>query len=164
MEQNDTFETFGGEVTMEVLRDSGNGIEVIARETHHNLVTNTGKRQIWRVTGGLNANLFKFFRIGINSAAAVSADTNVKTACKSSLRTANSITMSGRTYQLVVSYQSGSGTTAAGILSAANIKEVCVLNQWASPGGSALMRAVFSSSVNKTKSDKLKVTYNVRIS
>ena len=62
-----------------------------------------------------------------------------------------------RTFQLVISYPSGAGSK-----SATGIKEVVVLNQNTSPGGSALMRAVFSS-VNKTTADKLKLTYNVRI-
>ena len=64
--------------------------------------------------------LFDQFRIGTSGAAVTSAQTNVLSPVPSSLRTADSKTLlSGtRTLQLVVSYQSGSGTTSGGVLSA----------------------------------------------
>jgi hypothetical protein len=100
-------------------------------------------------------------RIGSNSAAAVSADTNVKTAIATTLHTCDSKTLlaATRTMQWVRSYPSGAGGT---IISVAAIKEVCVLNQLTSPGGSALMRTVFTT-VAKTKADKLKITYRARV-
>lgn len=150
---------FGGFVTVEVIRDGKNGPEVIKRLITHNLVVNTGKRQTWRMCTGLNTNIWDQFRIGTCGAAANSGQSNVLSPVAASLNTADSKTLlSGtRTLQLVISYPSGGGS-----ISANNIQEVCVLNQNTSPGGSALMRAVFTS-VNKTTADKLKLTYNVRI-
>lgn len=166
MKTNDKMNDFGGVVVAEVIRDGANGPVVIERHETHNLVVNTGKRQLWRMAGGLSSSVWRFFRLGTSALAAASADTNVKAAVAGSRRTADtrSLLVGTRTYQLMVSYQSGSATTAGGVLSAAGIAEVVVLNQLTTPGGSALMRAIFSSTVNKTKSDKLKVTYNVRVS
>lgn len=150
---------FGGFVDVEVIRDSGDGPKVIQRVRTHNLVVNTGKRQIWRQATGLNANDFDQFRVGTSGVAANSGQTNVVSPVTGTLNTADDITLlSGtRTLQLVVSYPSGGGSKSAN-----NIQEVVVLNQNTSPGGSALMRAVFTP-VNKTTADKLKLTYNVRI-
>lgn len=150
---------FGGYVTVEVIRDGKNGPEVIKRHISHNLVVNSGKKQTWRMCTGLNTNIWDQFRIGTCGAAANSGQTNVLSPVASTLNTADSKTLlSGtRTLQLVISYPSGGGS-----ISASNIQEVCVLNQNTSPGGSALMRAIFTA-VNKTTSDKLKITYNVRI-
>jgi hypothetical protein len=151
----------GGLVTCEVIRDTPTGPKVIARRDAHNLIVNTGKRQLWRQATGLNTKVFNFMRIGINSVAAGSADTNVKTAIASTLHTCDSKTLlSGtRTFQWVRSYPSGAGGT---IISVAAIKEVALLNQLTSPGGSALMRTVFTS-VAKTKADKLKISYRSRL-
>lgn len=150
---------FGGYVDIEVIRDSGDGPKVIKHVRTHNLVVNTGKRQTWRQACGLNTNDWDQFRIGTCGVAANSGQTNVVSPVAGSLNTADVKTLlSGtRTFQLVISYPSGGGS-----ISANNIQEVCVLNQNTSPGGSALMRAVFTS-VNKTTADKLKLTYNVRI-
>jgi hypothetical protein len=150
---------FGGFVDVEVIRDSGDGPKVIQRTRTHNLVVNTGKKQTWRQAMGLNANVWDQFRIGTSGAAANSGHTNVLSPVTGTLVTADSITLlSGtRTMQLVISYPSGGGSK-----SATSIEEVVVLNQNTSPGGSALMRAVFTA-VNKTTADKLKLTYNVRI-
>lgn len=150
---------FGGFVDIEVIRDSGDGPKVIRRVRDHNLVVNTGKRQTWRQACGLNANDWDQFRVGTCGVAANSAQTNVVSPVAGTLNTADSKTLlSGtRTFQLVISYPSGFGS-----ISATNIQEVVVLNQNTSPGGSALMRAVFTP-VNKTTADKLKLTYNVRI-
>lgn len=151
---------FGGFVDVEVIRDSGDGPKVIQRTRTHNLVLNTGKRQIWRQVVGLNANDFDQFRIGSCGVAANSGQTNVVSPITGTIDTANLITLlSGtRTLQLVISYPSGGGSK-----SATNIQEMVILNMNTSPGGSALMRAVFSA-VTKTTADKLKLTYNVRIS
>lgn len=157
----DTVSNLGGMVIAEIIRDTPTGPRVIARRDAHNLIVNTGKRQIWRQATGLNAKVFNFIRIGINSAAAGSADTNVKTAIASTLHTMDSKTLlSGtRTMQWTRSYPSGAGGT---IISVAAIKEVTLLNQLTSPGGSALMRTVFTN-VAKTKADKLKITYRARV-
>lgn len=157
----DQVKDMGGMVTAEVIRDTPTGPRVIARRDAHNLIVNTGKRQIWRQATGLNTKVFNFMRIGKNSAAAGSADTNVKTAITSTLHTCDSKTLlSGtRTMQWVRSYPSGAGGT---IISVAAIKEVALLNQLTSPGGSALMRTVFTT-VAKTKADKLKITYRARV-
>jgi hypothetical protein len=158
---SDNIRDMGGVVTAEIIRDTPTGPRVIARRDAHNLIVNTGKRQIWRQATGLNAKVFNFMRIGSNSAAAVSADTNVKTAIATTLHTCDSKTLlaATRTMQWVRSYPSGAGGT---IISVAAIKEVCVLNQLTSPGGSALMRTVFTT-VAKTKADKLKITYRARV-
>lgn len=150
---------FGGWVDVEVIRDSADGPKVIQRVRTHNLVVNTGKRQTWRQASGLNANDWDQFRIGTCGAAAGSAQTNVLSPVTGTINTADLKTLLAgtRTFQLVVSYPSGVGSK-----SATGIKEVVVLNQNTSPGGSALMRAIFSA-VNKTTADKLKLTYNVRI-
>lgn len=150
---------FGGFVDVEVIRDSGDGPKVIQHVRTHNLVVNTGKRQTWRQACGLNANDWDQFRIGTSGAVAASAQTNVVSPVTGTINTADSKTLLAgtRTFQLVISYPSGVGSK-----SATNIREVVVLNQNTSPGGSALMRATFVA-VNKTTADKLKLTYNVRI-
>jgi hypothetical protein len=150
---------FGGFVDVEVIRDSGDGPKVIKHVRTHNLVVNTGKRQTWRQACGLNTNDWDQFRIGTSGAAAASGQTNVISPVTGTINTADSKTLLAgtRTFQLVISYPSGAGSK-----SATNIKEVVVLNQNTSPGGSALMRAIFTA-VNKTTADKLKLTYNVRI-
>lgn len=144
---------------VETIRDTGKGPEVIRRVTAPNLIVNTGKRQTWRQACGLNTNDWDQGRIGINSAAAGSADTNVKTAITGTINTVDSKTLlSGtRTLQLVWSYPSGAGTKSA------TVKEIAILNQNTSPGGSALARAVLSPVAAKTTADKLKITYRCRI-
>ena len=52
---------------------------------------------------------------------------------------------------------------AGGSLSATGIGEVAVLDQQTTPGGSMMARVVLSPVVNKTTSDKLKITYKCRI-
>jgi hypothetical protein len=150
---------FGGYVDVEVIRDGVDGPKVIQRTRTHNLVVNSGKKQTWRQACGLNANDWDQMRIGTSSGAASSAQTNVLTPVTGTINTVDLKTLLAgtRTFQLVISYPSGAGSK-----SATNIKEVVVLNQNTSPGGSCLMRAVFTA-VNKTTADKLKLTYNVRI-
>jgi len=157
---NDNVELLGGYVDIEVIRDGHNGPEVIDRRRTHNLIVNTGKRQLWRQATGLNAKVFQFLRIGTSSQAANSGQTNVTSPVTGTLKTCDSKTLlSGtRTMQWVISYPSGGGTK-----SATNIQEVALFNQHTSPGGSALMRATFTS-VNKTTHDKLRITYSARIS
>ena len=158
MEINDSFNLEGGVFIVEVIRDGKNGPEVIARSESHNLVVLSGKKQTWRTACGLNTNTFDHMRIGTSGAAPTSSDTNVKSPVAGTLTTvASKSLLSGtRTLQMVVSYPSGAGSK-----SATDIQEVAVLNQGTSPGGSALARATFTP-VNKTTSDKLKITYNVR--
>jgi hypothetical protein len=148
-----------GIFTIEIIRDGKNGPEVIQRRTAPNLIVNTGKRQIWRQSTGKSTKLFKFLRIGTSAAAAASGQTNVLSPVTGTLRTADDFTLlSGtRTFQWVVSYQSGGATK-----SAANIREVVLMNQRTSPGGSALSRSTFTA-VNKTTADKLKITYRARV-
>lgn len=150
---------FGGTLTLEVIREGKNGPEVIQREERHNLVVNTGKRQTWRQSSGLNAKSWNFMRIGTSSVAAASGNTNLQSPITGTLKTIDAKTLLAgtRTMQYVISYPSGAGTK-----SATGIKEVVLMNQHTSPGGSALMRTVFSG-VNKTTADKLKITYKVRI-
>jgi len=150
---------FGGWVDVEVIRDGADGPKVIQRARSHNLVLNSGKKQTWRMAAGLNANDWDQMRIGVNAGAAASGQTNVLSPVTGTINTVDDKTLLAgtRTFQLVISYPSGAGSK-----SATNIQEVVVLNQNTSPGGSALMRATFTP-VNKTTADKLKLTYNVRI-
>jgi hypothetical protein len=147
-----------GVFTLEIIRDGKNGPEVIQRRVAPNLVVNTGKRQLWRQAVGLNANDFDQMRIGTSSGATNSGQTNVISPVTGTINTVDSKTLlSGtRTMQWVMSYPSGATSKSA------VVKEVCILNQNTSPGGSALSRATFST-VTKTKSDKLKITYSAKI-
>lgn len=149
----------GGVFLIEVIRDSKNGPVVIQRAASANLVVNTGKRQTWRMASGLNTNDWDQARIGTSGVAANSGQTNVVSPVTGTLNTVDQKTLLAgtRTFQLVISYPSGAGSK-----SATNIKEVVILNQNTSPGGSALARSVFSA-VNKTTADKLKIQYRVRI-
>jgi len=148
-----------GVFTIEVIRDGKHGPEVIQRVVAPNLVVNTGKKQIWRIANGVSTKTWDQMRIGTSPAAAVSADTNVKSPVASTLKTVDSFSLLAgtRTAQWVKSYPSGGGS-----ISATGIREVCILNQNTSPGGSALNRSVFAT-VTKTTSDKLKITYQARI-
>lgn len=149
-----------GTFIIEVIRDGKAGPEVISRRVSPNLILNTGKRQLWRTASGLNTNDFDQARIGTSGTAATGSQTNVLAPVTGTLNTVDSKTLlSGtRTMQWVISYPSGAGSK-----SASGIKEVCILNQNTSPGGSALSRSTFNA-VNKTTSDKLKITYRARIS
>lgn len=152
-------EDIGGYVTVEVIRDSGRGPEVIERRRSHNLIVNSGKEQLWRLAAGNQLNIFDQMRIGTSGAAAASNQTNLLSPVTGTLVTVDSKSLlSGtRTMEWVVSYPSGGGSK-----SATSIEEVVMLNQNTSPGGSCMMRAVFTA-VNKTTADKLKITYNARI-
>jgi hypothetical protein len=148
-----------GIYTIEVIRDGKDGPQVLQRRIVPNLVVNTGKRQLWRMATGLNTNDFDQMRIGTSAAAAASGQTNVLSPVTGTINTVDSKTLlSGtRTFQWVVSYPSGAGSK-----SASGIREVVILNQNTSPGGSALSRSVFTS-VTKTTSDKLRIQYRCRI-
>jgi hypothetical protein len=155
---NRNIERFGGIVCVELLRKINGKDTVIDRRDVKNTVVNSGKKQILRMAAGLNLAVFDNFRIGTSGAAVASNQTNVLSPVASTRKTANSITISGtRTLQLVISYPSGGGS-----ISANGIQEVVILNQNTSPGGCCLMRATFTS-VNKTTSDKLKISYSLRI-
>jgi hypothetical protein len=158
MIKSDSLEA-AGVYTLEVIRDGKNGPEVIARRVAPNLIVNTGKRQIWRIASGVNANVFDQMRIGTCGVAAASGQTNVLSPVTGTLNTVDSKTLlSGtRTMQWVISYPSGALSK-----SASGIKEVVVLNQSTSPGGSAMSRSVFAT-LQKTKSDKLKISYRARL-
>ncbi len=146
-----------GVFMVEVIRDSGDGPKVIQRVFARNTVLNTGKKQLLRKSVALQTNDFDQGRIGSSSAAVTSAQTNVQTPITGTINTVDSKTMSGRTLQLVWSYPSGASSKSA------SVKEAVVLNQNTSPGGSALCRVLLSPVVPKTTADKLKLTYQVRI-
>lgn len=154
----------GGFLEVEIIREGKHGPRVIARRISHNLIVNTGKRQLWRIASGLSTNVFDQGRIGTSGAAATSAQVNVLTPITTagggeSLVTVDSRSLEAgtRTHQWVWSYPSGGGS-----ISAAGIDEAAILNQNTAPGGSALMRTVFTA-VAKTENDKLKLTYRSRI-
>ncbi len=149
----------GGFVEAEVIRDGPHGPRVIARRISHNLIVNTGKRQLWRIASGLSTTVFDQGRIGTSGAAVSSAQTNVLSPVTGTLVTVDSRSLEAgtRTHQWVWSYPSGGGSK-----SATGIDEAVILNQNTSPGGSALMRSIFTS-VNKTTADKLKLTYRARV-
>jgi hypothetical protein len=158
-ELNDNIEA-AGIYTVEVIRDGKNGPEVIQRRVAPNLIVNSGKKELWRVASGIvTTHQFDQMRIGTSAAAAASGQTNVLSPVTGTINTVDSKTLlSGtRTMQWVISYQSGAGSK-----SATGIREVVILNTNTSPGGIALSRATFSA-VNKTLSDKLKITYKARV-
>ncbi len=62
----------GGFLEVELVRDGKHGPRVIARRISHNLIVNTGKRQLWRIASGLSTNVFDQGRIGTSGAAATS--------------------------------------------------------------------------------------------
>ena len=148
----------GGYFTVEVIRDRGNGPEVIRRVDGKNIVLNAGKKQTFRMSSGLSSKAWKWFQLGKSSAAVSSGDAGVKPAITSTIKTNSSQTMSGRTYTIVVSYPSGAGS-----LSAAAIKEFAVNNTLTSASHTSLCHALISPVVAKTTADKLKITYNIRI-
>lgn len=152
-------DAIGGAFIIQILRDGAHGPVVMNEVVTNNLVVNTGKRQLWRMASGLNTNDWDQMRIGTSAVAANSGQTNVITPVTGTINTVDQKTLlSGtRTFQLMISYPSGAGSK-----SATNIREVVVLNQNTSPGGSALARATFSA-VNKTLSDKLKIIYRFRV-
>ena len=151
----DMVKLVGGHVDVEVIRD---GPEVIQRSRAENLIVTVGKKRMWKMTIGTSTKQWRFFRLGKNSAAAGSGDTNVKTFITNTIRTVDLKTVStGRTYKWVISYPSGGGSLSA------LIKECILSDQHTTPGGSILMRAVLSSNVTKTTADKVKFTYKSRI-
>jgi hypothetical protein len=149
-----------GFITAEIIRDGKHGPVVTKRVVSQNLIVNTGKRQIWRIASGLSTTVFDQMRIGTSPAAATSGSTNVLSPVTGTLVTVDNRTLEAatRTMQWLVSYPSG--TTI--VKSATGIQEVVLLNQNTSPGGSAMMRSIFTA-VNKTRSDKLRITYRARI-
>lgn len=150
----------GGVIMVEVIRQGKHGPQVIRREVTHNLIVNAGKRQTWRMTLGLNVNNWDQARIGTCGVAPNSGQSNVISPVTGTINTVDSKTLLAgtRTAQVVISYPSGGGSK-----SATGIKEVVVLNQNTSPGGSGFQRSTFTA-VNKTTADKLKITYQFRIS
>ncbi|HEU02477.1 hypothetical protein LCGC14_0273630 [marine sediment metagenome] len=157
----------GGLATVELIRDTPRGPEVRTRyqvwvkkrHAGHNLIVNSGKVQIWRRVMGLQPDIFDQFRIGTSGAAAASGQTNVLSPVAGSILTADNLSVLAgtRSAQWDVSYPSGVAS-----LSAANIREVCLLNSNTSPGGSCMMRALFAP-LTKTEADKLRIVYQARI-
>jgi len=153
----------GGYVEVEVWRDGKHGPVRTKRVVSHNLVVTCGKKHIWELVSGHKSTVFDQMRIGSGSAAATGSNVNVQTPIGGSLNTVDSKTMStGQTFLYINSYPSGAGTTTGGILSFAAAKEVVLLCQHTSPGGTAMMRCVYTA-VAKTKADKLKISYRIRI-
>lgn len=146
-----------GYFLIEVIRDTRDGPKVIQRICRPNLVVTGGKKQLLRQASGLSSKFFKFGRVGINSAAAGASNTNVKTAVTGTLKTITSITMSGQTLVLVWSYASGGGSKSA------TVKEIAILSQHTTPGGTALARSVLSPVAVKTTSDKLRIQYSCQV-
>lgn len=147
-----------GVFTVEVIRDGKNGPEVIQRVVAKNTVVSQGKKQLWRMCSGMSTKQFKFMRAGSSSLAVASAHTDVQTIITGSHKTCTTITMTGaRTFRLVLSYVSGGGTLSAAF------KEIAIVNTITNTGFSSLCRALLSPVVNKTTADKLKVTYDVKI-
>ena len=102
----------GGFLETEVIRDGPKGeARVVARRISHNLIVNTGKRQLWRIASGLSANVFDQGRIGTSAAAANSGHTNVLSPVTGTLQTVDSRSLetATRTHQWVWSYPSGAG-------------------------------------------------------
>ena len=156
----DELRHIGGEVTVEVIRDSGRGPEVIQRRVMKNLIVLSGKKQLLRLGSGLQSKFFDQFRIGTSAATPTSNQTNVLSPIANTRKTADSRTLLAgtRTHEWVISYPSGGGS-----LTVNDISEVVLLNEHTTPGGSALMRALVSPTVNKTTADKLKLTYRLRV-
>ena len=150
----------GGIFTVEVTRDGKHGPEVIARRVFRNTVVNSGKKQLLRRACGLQTNDFDAMRIGTSGATVVSNQTNVLSPVTGTLHTVGTKSVaSGRTLQLVLSYASSAGSK-----SASGISEIAILNQpQTSPGGSCFARGLISPAVNKTTSDLLTITYEVRV-
>ena len=146
-------------VAVEVIRDGRHGPETMRKVVAHNTVVNSGKKNAMRLISGNTSKAYDQIRIGTSGAAQASNQVNVVTPVAGTLTTCDSITLSGatRTYNWVHSYPSGGGS-----ISAADIQEVCILNQGTSPGGSAWNRSTFAA-VSKTTADKLLITYKARI-
>ena len=145
---------------VEVIRDDAQGRpRVIQRRISHNTVVNSGKLHVMRLITGNTSKLFDQIRVGTSGAAVASNQTNVLSPVAGTLTTVDSITLSGatRTYNWVHSYPSGVGS-----ISAADIQELCILNQGTSPGGSAFNRSTYATA-SKTEDDKLKLTYKCRV-
>lgn len=164
----DTTRTIGGYATVELIREGKDGPRVISRETVDNVVLNSGKRLTWLMSSGKDTRQWDYYRLGKSAvSAADTAFDNVKSAITDSLiniPSAQRTILAGRTFQWVISYiASGGGFTGSNntIISSNSIQESVILNEGTSPGGSALMRITFTA-VNKTRADKLKVTYTLR--
>jgi len=158
---HDKIHVVRGWATVELFRAGPNGIVCLRRTVHPNLVVNVGKKRLLRLAiGSITAGrVFDHFRLGRNTVAAGSAQTNVITAITSTIHTCTAFTLSaGRTFRWMYSWISGGGT-----LSATGIGELAVLDMQTTPGGSMMARVVLSPVVNKTTADKLKVTYKCRV-
>jgi hypothetical protein len=95
LEQNDNLalnedDQVGGYVDVEVWRMSKHGPVLIKKERSHNLVTNVGKKYIWRRMANNDATntapIFDHFRVGSGSAAATSGGTGLQTPVAASLQ------------------------------------------------------------------------------
>lgn len=149
-----------GVIHVQLIRDDGDGPVVVDEHRKQNTVLTAGKRQTLRMISGLSAATWSYMRIGTDGTAPATTQTNVIAPVVGTLTGIDSATVLAgtKTLQLVISYPSGVGSVSAN-----NIQEVCVLNSVTSPGGTGLMRAVFNTPVNKTTTDKLKITYSLTI-
>jgi hypothetical protein len=150
-----------GVFQVEVIRDGKHGPEVIQRRVARNTVVNVGKQELFRIATGLRTagEVFDQMRVGTSGAAVSCTDTNVLEPVTATLTTVDdkSLLSATRTFRLIVSYPSGAGSKTH-----AGINEVAVLCKGTSPGDSMLARATFTA-VNKTTNDKLKITYQIRV-
>ena len=99
----------GGFATVELISPGPRGPEVRKRiKTYrvsrrvagHNLVVNSGKRQLWRLAMGLQTKIFDQIRIGDSAQAAGSGDTNVLSPIAGSLQTVDNMTLLAGTLTL----------------------------------------------------------------
>jgi hypothetical protein len=147
-----------GWFTIETIRDGPFGPQVVKRERRRkNLVVDDGKLQLLRMAAGLQTNIFDNIAVGKCDTAPNAADTFVKTPVSGSIVTVDVKTMDGRTLQLIMSYPSGVGE-----LSATSINEICIINQNTTAGASAFNRSLITAT-DKTEDDKLKITYECRV-
>jgi len=149
-----------GEFTVELWRDGPRGPECHHRQTVPNTVLQTGLKEMYRFLVGSVVKQFDQGRIGTCGAAAASNQTNLLSpfnGLTGTLTTVDQMTFTGtRTMEWKWSYPSGAGNVVSG-----SIKELAILSQATSPGGTALARGVITTA-SKTKSDKLICYYRQR--
>ncbi len=140
-------------VLVEVIRSG----KVISRREEHNLVVNTGKADMASRLVVSPSKLFRYMRLGKNNTAPVSGQTTITTIVTGSNRTCDSAAMSGtRSAKFVRTWL----TTD---FSSSGICEAGLFDQITNGLGVMLARVVFTS-VNKTASDTLKITWTVKLS
>lgn len=149
----------GGEFEAQIWRDTPEGPKCIQQVKTKNTMLTSGLKELWRFLVGGVAKEFDQGRIGTCGAAASSAQTNLLSPYAGTLTTVDVMTFTGtRTMEWKWSYPSGVASVSG------NIKELAILSQVTSPGGTALARGVLSPSAQKTEDDKLILYYRNRAS